>query len=308
LAQLTKGILKKELAKYAPKMEAILKKIKKSVGNVLVYSQFITLEGIGIFAKVLEENGYTNYNKDNNGPEYKSFAIFAGTTSDPLRKKILEVINTSDNKYGKNIKIILITSTGIEGINLRNIRQVHIMEPFWNISRIRQIIGRAIRIKSHSDLPIEEREVNSYVYICVPPEGSNIKSALGESLTTDEHLFISANKRQELIDQFLTAMKEISFDCEANFQHNKDEISECRICVPNNKPLFPAKFENHFLPGNRTCQNTKAIVKGLKDVIIDGKKYKQDDAGNIFVPIEGKKNVFIMDPNIKKRNRSKKTK
>ena len=54
-----------------------------------------------------------------------------------------------ENKNGKNIKLLLFSAASAEGINLFHIRQVHILEPFWNEARIEQVIGRAIRFCSH---------------------------------------------------------------------------------------------------------------------------------------------------------------
>ena len=58
-----------------------------------------------------------------------------------------------NNNRGEIIKIFMITSSGAEGISLKNVRYVHIMEPYWNFIRIDQVFGRAIRMKSHMDLP-----------------------------------------------------------------------------------------------------------------------------------------------------------
>lgn len=302
LSQLTKKDLTKDLDIYSPKMKAIYDKISQIKGNVFVYSQFISLEGIGIFAKVLEDHGYTNFNRaKKSGENYKTFAVFAGTTSDDLRKTIMRKFNESKNKDGKYLRILLATATAAEGINLKNVRAVFIMEPFWNLSRIQQVIGRAIRINSHKDLVKEEREVESFVYLSVPPKGANIQKALDEKYTTDEYLFLSSKKKQELIDQFLKTMREVAIDCEANFEHNKDQITECYTCVPNNKPLYPPRIEDHLLPGNRTCSNDQVIASGLVDVVIDGKKYKKDKDGNIYEPISGRPNVFIFSPLLTKK-------
>ena len=48
---------------------------------------------------------------------------------------------------------MIISSAGAEGISLTGVRQVHIMEPFWNFIRIGQVFGRAIRMGSHLDCP-----------------------------------------------------------------------------------------------------------------------------------------------------------
>ena len=49
-----------------------------------------------------------------------------------------------------NYKIFCVTLAGREGINLYGVRQVHILEPYWNYVRIDQVLGRAIRMRSHT--------------------------------------------------------------------------------------------------------------------------------------------------------------
>ena len=73
---------------------------------------------------------------------------------------------TSDtNLYGDVIKTLMITSSGSEGIDLMNVRFVHIMDPYWHPVRTEQVIGRARRICSHHLLPEALRTVKVYLYI-----------------------------------------------------------------------------------------------------------------------------------------------
>ena len=76
----------------------------------------------------------------------------------------LKHITDPDNKNGENVKVILITKAAAEGLDFKNIRQVHIMEPWYNSSRIEQITGRTVRNLSHCMLPFEERNVEIYLH------------------------------------------------------------------------------------------------------------------------------------------------
>ena len=69
-----------------------------------------------------------------------------------------------ENRNGELIKIILISKAGSEGVDFKFIRQVHILEPWYNMNRIEQIIGRAVRTCSHKDLPLIERNVQIFMY------------------------------------------------------------------------------------------------------------------------------------------------
>ena len=48
-----------------------------------------------------------------------------------------------DNKDGSLIKIILGTRSIMEGVSFKNVKQVHITDPWWNEARIEQILARA---------------------------------------------------------------------------------------------------------------------------------------------------------------------
>ena len=72
-----------------------------------------------------------------------------------------------DNYNDRKIDVLLITSAGSESLDLKNTRSIHIMEPHWNESKINQIIGRAIRYNSHSNLPESERIVEIVKWISV---------------------------------------------------------------------------------------------------------------------------------------------
>jgi hypothetical protein len=62
--------------------------------------------------------------------------------------------------------VILTTPKISEGVNFRFVRQVHILDPWWNMSRIEQVIGRGLRTCSHSMLPFEHQNCTVYLHVC----------------------------------------------------------------------------------------------------------------------------------------------
>ena len=66
------------------------------------------------------------------------------------------------------------------------------MEPYWHRTRIDQVIGRAIRICSHKDLPIEERHVDVFLYLSIQPKGIDVRKILKE----EENNEISVRTRE----------------------------------------------------------------------------------------------------------------
>ena len=136
---------------------------------------------------------------------------FHGGIDKDERETNKKIFNNRDNRNGKIMKIILISPAGTEGINLRNTRQVHIIEPYWNEVRVDQIIGRAIRICSHADIPFDDRKVDVFRYKMIRSSGKE---------TTDERLESIARKKNNLLVSFTDAVREAAVDCELFKNHN----------------------------------------------------------------------------------------
>ena len=182
------------LGEYSPKFVEVYNNIVEKDGLHLIYSQFKTLEGIGIFKLVLEANGFAEFKikKNRNGIYQidisegdKGKPMFASYTGDEEvdEKEILRWVFNSEwdkvprnikdelvkispnNHYGEIIKLFMITASGAEGITLKNTRHVHILEPYWHPVRVEQVIGRARRICSHEALKDSEKTVDVYIYL-----------------------------------------------------------------------------------------------------------------------------------------------
>jgi hypothetical protein len=245
------------LQTYSPKFLHMLENIKDTeyLGLHLVYSQFRTLEGIGIFTLVLDKNGFTQFKiKKNNANIWQidisdenkgkpTYALYTGTES-PEEKEIIRNVYNGDwnlvpdtisselekisknNNMGEIIKVLMITSSGSEGINLRNTRYVHIMEPYWHPVRLEQVIGRARRICSHKNLPESLQTVEVFVYIMTFSE-EQLKSDNSIELknkdlsrltprvplTSDQNLYEISEIKANLTSQLTEAIKESAFDC-----------------------------------------------------------------------------------------------
>ena len=189
----------RSLAIYSPKFLKLLQNLQdpKHVGLNLVYSQFRTLEGIGLLKMAMEANDYAQFRIKHNAATQqwvldnrsedagkRRFALYTGTESAEEKEIIRCIFNSEweqvpssirdellrisgNNFYGEVINTLMISASGAEGINLRNVRYVHILEPYWHPVRIEQVVGRARRICSHQDLPAELRTVNVFLYLMV---------------------------------------------------------------------------------------------------------------------------------------------
>jgi hypothetical protein len=242
---------------YSPKFLHMLENIQdpEYQGLHLVYSQFRTAEGIGLFSAVLKKNGFARFNiKKNSAGVWEidisevdegkpTFALYTGTETSEEKEMLRHIYNGEwddipdsigsvlkskfhNNNMGEVIKVFMITSSGSEGINLRNTRYVHIMEPYWHPVRLEQVIGRARRICSHKDLPLALQTVEVFVYIMTFSE-EQLKSDeavelkrkdLSKALpsvpqTSDQYLYEISEIKANLTKQLTDSIKETAFDC-----------------------------------------------------------------------------------------------
>ncbi len=96
------------------------------------------------------------------------FYLIDGSTKPERRDTIVKGFN-SKNGY----KVLMITKAGGEGLDLKEVRNVILFEKGWNVAGEEQVIGRAVRLKSHKGLPDEKDHlVTVYHLVVVKPTGS----------------------------------------------------------------------------------------------------------------------------------------
>lgn len=207
-----------EMHKCSAKMLNIIFNIFKSKGPVLIYSNYVLMEGLEVFKVYLKHFGFTSLDSKKSGVDDFRYTEYHGGIDSKQRGMNLEMYKSIENKYGAICKIMMISPAGAEGISLYNVRQVHLMEPYWHEVRMIQMIGRAIRMCSHKDLPMDERHVDVYRYKSVRGPGNN--NAFKDIMTTDQYIENMARSKEGLIQSFLDATKEAAVDCVLNQPHN----------------------------------------------------------------------------------------
>ena len=141
---------------------------------------------------------------------------------------------------GEIINLLMITASGAEGISLKNVRFVHITEPYWHPVRIQQVIGRARRICSHQNLPKELQTVKVFLYLMEftkeqveNDEAVELrlkdKSRIDPKkvLTSDEALYEISNMKKELTTKLLKSVKESAIDCVIHSGKDDPESLQC---------------------------------------------------------------------------------
>ena len=144
----------------------------------------------------------------------------------PLKEQISKN-GTRNNLRGNIIKILMTTKSGAEGIDLKNVRQVHVVEPYWNPVRTKQVKGRAVRVGSHIQLPPADRTVEIYTYLSKISDedlllDKNIQTD-ADGKSSDQVLFGIAQKKLAIMEHLLRLIKESSMDCNLNREETMDE-------------------------------------------------------------------------------------
>ncbi len=172
----------------------------------------------------------------NGGSARKVYAVISGDVDPKVRDLIKEAFNARANIHGGVIKALLVSKTGAEGLDLKNIRETHQLEPYWDKARDDQVKSRAVRIGSHDDLPRAEREVQPYLYIAVANRAvwDQMLKSDREEMTIDEQFAHRADSMYETCNAFRQLLAEVCLECEL-FGYGG-----CRTCVPTGAPLFRA--------------------------------------------------------------------
>jgi hypothetical protein len=249
---------RENLPKLSPKFQRIIDNMAKGNGTkgpVLIYSNFKTLEGTGLFGVALENQlGFVKLELVRNpdktwsiSPETLAkgtgagklrYIAYTGDEWREARRVLLDIFNAKWNKLhpalkaqvdtmtggadhnqdGGIVKVFMITQSGAEGISLSNVRQVHLMEPYWNHVRLEQVKGRAIRICSHMDLPLAERNVEVFTYLSVLGD-AHVDQTIqihDNKLTSDQIIFNLMNTKKKLADELQDVMQRSAVDCTIN--------------------------------------------------------------------------------------------
>jgi hypothetical protein len=124
------------------KVDFVLDKIKASSGKSIIYTTFVDAS-LRLYIKALNQNNI-------------KYAIISGSESKSKKEQARDDYNKD------NVKVLLITKAGTEGVDTIATENIFIIESQWNEALTNQAIARAIRFKSHYHLPKNQQFVNVY--------------------------------------------------------------------------------------------------------------------------------------------------
>jgi DNA polymerase III delta prime subunit len=279
---------------------------KKGASTAFIYSNFVESGGIKLFAESLIQNGYLEYDENyfnydikDETIDYKTgltylefkkkynisnfrpatYILLTGSSDDTddipevKQRLIRDVFNNYDNIDGKNIKLVLGSRVMNEGVTLKNCKHVHMLDVFFNIPKLEQVIGRIIRMCVHKDL-INNNYKYPKVYVYRYVVALNNKKS--NELSTDEILYQKAELKYLTVKNIERVLKEIAFDCPLLINANKfpEEIEKYKDCVEptleniqQKKKICPALCD--FKSCNLKCKSNQL------DKLWNGYDYKK---------------------------------
>jgi len=159
------------LPEYAAKFSSAIQSISSGSGVCMVYSNFVAM-GARLFAMALEEHGFAPYTgvsllakSSYKGNPKGKYILLTSDYSEAEISKLLSAAKSPRNRDGSQIRVVIAGPIVSEGVDFRYMRQIHVLDPWWNMSRIEQVVGRGLRTCSHQVLPFEDQNCTVYLHV-----------------------------------------------------------------------------------------------------------------------------------------------
>ena len=163
------------------KLNSVLDLIKKG-NQTLVFTNWLEA-GVEVLERTFRDNDI-------------SYLEITGSVPSNSRMDIVKKFNEGE------VQVLIITMAGSEGLDLKGVRNIIILDPVWNPATYEQIIGRGIRYKSHTHLPKNERFVDIYMLI--------LESLSHEVPSGDEILYKFIEEKKGTLADVIEILKEAS--------------------------------------------------------------------------------------------------
>jgi hypothetical protein len=317
------GFLDKDsIGQYSAKFKNIIESIQQSEGIVFVYSKFLE-SGITALSLALEENGFKRYKnskqithvfesestankqndfcstnldyrgnlKDDKRDTFTQASYIYLSSQTPNIDELLRICNSDENRNGQKIKVILGSSVTGQGLNFKNIREVHILEPWYHFNALEQSVGRAIRRESHVALDDTKRNVTVYLHISALPEDNQ------EGIETyDERAYRIAYMKKTKMAEVERLLKVNAVDCELlreGNQYTEEHYPIYKSIVDSHGntrevPIFDA--EGSMICDFDTCEYKCAVNKETSGISL-----KDTDKSTYVPQHEEDKSIFYKE-------------
>jgi len=271
-------LVESNIQNHSMKIFNILSRIFSSEGIIFIFSEFIRC-GVVPTAFALEHMGFKRFgNKNILNIKIKDKDLLHVDSDGKLRKKselkpgekfnqACYVLLTGDGELSKNnteeinalrnesnvsgqiVKVILGSGKVAEGLDFKRVREIHILEPWYNLNKIEQVVGRGIRFCSHELLSKEKRNVTVYLHV----------GFIKEIETVDIELYKLAENKAIEIGNIEHVLKENAVDCYINNDINhikKEDVIKIKIITSqkNNEIIQDSEYNRPYdKPYTKVC-------------------------------------------------------
>lgn len=189
------GLTPDQAALQSPKLQEAFKRLAGRIETdpqhrALVYSNFLE-SGLHPYETMLKEKGI-------------QYGKFTGELGKAERDAMVRAYNAGD------LKALLLSSAGGEGLDLKGTRQIQVLEPHFNKEKLEQVIARGIRYQSHDHLPEDQRNVDVEHYVSQLPQPGAIRRMFGAKRpgSVDEYLRTLSAQKDGLNQQVRTLLRQ----------------------------------------------------------------------------------------------------
>lgn len=209
----------------------------------------------------------------------------SGDISTNVRDEAVRRFNNPDD-----VKVLLITKAGSEGLDLKNTRHLIMMDPGWNLEGEKQIKGRAVRYKSHSSLPQDERKVTVHNLILMKPPIDKRYFGDNKKGSSDEILRKIIREKELINKDFLRRLKVVSIeneDCPVGMKFKRRPIRVERI----RRERGEAKKERRTEPLTKMTNSAEFFTDDNMEIIYQPLFYPKEICSDItkllkLIPLE----------------------
>ena len=268
------------LNKVSPKIGSIMDVVEKSMkskqdGYIMIYSRFHP-SGAWPVCVALEEAGFDRYGKDVNfitpkrGSSTNKYILLSHRRNEMKRlfkstnEELISTVNALGQQEKHNIRVIVCTDVVREGVDFRNIRQIHVLEPWYNESKLIQIIGRGVRMSSHSSLEESQRNVMVFKHCCIHGPAKKKGTTEKKKESFDYYRYKKSQVNFEQIKNVEKILKSHSIDCNLT---KPREANGRELKVRVKSMLSEEEFEHVVRTEDRECAH-KELKANESDLVV----------------------------------------
>jgi hypothetical protein len=164
-------------------------------------------------APILRGNGQSGQSGQSGHTRRRTYALISSSAFASPHDATLAALSDPRNSDGSLIDVVLISDKGSEGITVKCAREIHVLEPWFHMNKLEQVVGRGSRFCSHSLLPRERQNLTVYYHA--------MQAVNAKSETLDLYMYRAAARKQRGIAAIETILKQHAFDCNIHAFYHK---------------------------------------------------------------------------------------